>query len=105
MRRTALRRSTKRMRRTPLRKVSKKQSGRLSIYYDIRDLWMKIPLNQTCWICRKAPATDVHHMKSRRGNLLFDTRWWMALCRADHERVHQNVAWAKSKGYLLPWWK
>jgi hypothetical protein len=25
----------------------------------------------------------------------------MALCRADHDRIHQNPAWAKEKGYLV----
>ena len=106
MRRTALRRSTKRMRRTPLSKVSKKQSGRLRKYYEIRDLWMDIPRNAICWICKSAPATDVHHMKSRRGNLLFDTKWWMALCRPCHSnRVHGNVENAKKMGWIIPFWK
>lgn len=50
-------------------------------------------------------ATDLHHKKGRNGDLLFDTRYFAALCRYHHDKVHNNPAWAKEKGWLIPWWK
>lgn len=102
MKRTALRKSNRRMKRTPLRKISKK--GRMARYYQIRKPF--IEANPMCQICRNFSATDVHHRKSRRGNLLFDTTWWMALCRCCHsEKVHGDVENAKKMGWLVPFWK
>ena len=107
MRRTALRRSTKRLRRTPLRKVSKK-SERMKKYYALRKKWIEGAGRQfqLCQICLSKFGTDVHHRKSRRGNLLFDTDWWMWLCRDCHmNRVHGDVKTAKKNGWLVPFWR
>lgn len=72
----------------------------MALYYTIRNEYMR--LNPYCHICKVREATDVHHRKYRRGNLLFDTRWFMALCRTDHQAIHDNIKWAKRMGYILP---
>lgn len=90
-------------RRMGMRKVSKKQRSRLAKYYRIREAYLRA--NPLCMICKCEFATDIHHRKGRVGSLLCDTKWWMALCRVDHDKVHNNVAWAKEKGYLVPYWK
>lgn len=73
------------------------------MYYAIRDPFMEA--NPVCQICRREASTDLHHRKGRRGNLLFDTKWFMALCRTCHDYVHNNVANSKRMGWLVPFWK
>lgn len=86
-------------RKTRLRRQSRKQKNRLQIYYWLREPWMK--LHPICEICKEAPSTDVHHRKYRYGPLLFDQRWWMAVCRRCHKKIHENVKWARQMGYLV----
>lgn len=51
---------------------------------------------------RKAPrSTQIHHTNKRRGPMLLETQYWLALCMKNHERVEQNKAWARANGYLL----
>ena len=46
-------------------------------------------------------ATEIHHKAKRRGARLRDSRYFLAVCRKNHERIENNKAWARSKGYLL----
>ena len=46
-------------------------------------------------------ATEVHHMNKRRGKMLLDENYWMAVSQANHERIEQHKAWARREGYLL----
>jgi hypothetical protein len=89
--------------RKPIRKVSKKQETRMARYFRIRNPYIKA--NPICMICKAALATDLHHRRGRIGKLLFDSRWFMALCRNCHSYLHEHVAWAKEKGYLVPYWR
>lgn len=45
-------------------------------------------------------ATEVHHMDKRRGARLLDESQWLAVCRANHERIESNKAWARASGWL-----
>jgi len=45
-------------------------------------------------------ATEVHHMAKRRGARLLDESQWLAVCRANHERIESNKAWARASGWL-----
>lgn len=62
---------------------------------------------ETCtayWIFRKfaAPcATEIHHKAKRRGKMLLDENFWLAVCRENHERIEADKAWARREGYLL----
>jgi hypothetical protein len=40
-------------------------------------------------------------MGGREGDMLLDTRFWLAVCRADHDFLHNNPKWARVNGYLL----
>lgn len=46
-------------------------------------------------------STEVHHKNKRRGAMLLDQAFWMAVSREAHERIESNKAWAREKGYLL----
>lgn len=58
-----------------------------------------------CEVCGLEPSVDLHHKKGRSGDLLFDTKFFMAVSRKCHDRIHQNPKWAKESGFLIPWWK
>ena len=58
-------------------------------------LWDK---NFTCEICGKQ-ATDIHHKKGR-GKYLCNITTFMATCRPCHMYLHDNVKWAREKGYI-----
>jgi len=46
-------------------------------------------------------ATEIHHMNKRRGKMLLDESFWLAVCRDNHERIELNKAWAREHGFLL----
>ncbi len=46
-------------------------------------------------------ATEIHHQAKRRGKMLNDERYWLAVCRKNHERIEADKAWARREGYLL----
>jgi hypothetical protein len=46
-------------------------------------------------------STEIHHKAKRRGPMLNETQFWLALCRKNHERVESSKSWARANGYLL----
>jgi hypothetical protein len=46
-------------------------------------------------------STEIHHTNKRRGEMLNDERFWLAVCRENHERIEGNKAWARREGFLL----
>lgn len=125
-----LARSIKPLRRTPIRRVSKKRGKQLRDYskarkvflleHPICEVWLKE--NGWWWVSpgwyrRKdgdsdvnaqllsnnygAPAaTEVHHMNKRRGEMLLDENFWLASSRENHERIENNKTWARENGFL-----
>lgn len=51
-----------------------------------------------CWSIHR--ATDVHHSRGRAGSLLTDKRFFIAVCRAAHVWIENNLAQARSLGLL-----
>jgi hypothetical protein len=84
----------------PIKKVSDKRKIQNAKYLVLRIEFLGRPENQKCPITGK-PTTDVHHMKGRIGDLLLDTRYWVALSREGHKYVEENPEWAKENGYSL----
>lgn len=90
-------------RKGALKKVSKKQSGRLSRYYPIRDAFLAD--NPACRICFErglglVQSTEVHHLRGRLGSLLFDTRGFCASCFSCRTWPHDNARQAREMGLL-----
>ena len=130
-RKTPLRRGTASLKRSPLRRVSKKRAAQLREYSERRaryladhpvcEVWCRErgfhwqgpdryahsvprPLETTgrALISRGAPAaTEIHPTNKRRGEMLNDERHWLAVCRANHERIELNKAWARREGFLI----
>lgn len=117
-RRTPLKRRSK-----PIRQVSVKRSAQLREYFVARDRYLKDHPICMVWLAENgfanfravldcssvttframgAPmATEVHHANKRTGARLLDETHWMAVCRANHNRIENNKSWARANGFLL----
>jgi hypothetical protein len=49
----------------------------------------------------KSPSECVHHKKGRVGDLLLDTKYFMAVCLDCHRKIEENPDWAKENNYSL----
>jgi hypothetical protein len=46
-------------------------------------------------------SEDVHHKKGRVGKLLYDEKYFMAVCRLHHTEIEINPDWAIKNGYSV----
>ena len=98
-RKTPLKRSQKPLKRSPLRKVSSKQSKRLTAYSKAKQEYAKE--HPICEVKGCASlAQDLHH-KAGRGSKIADKEYFMAICRYHHSFCHANPSWARANGYLV----
>ena len=103
-RKTPLKRSQKPLKRSPLRKVSPKQSKRLTAYSRLRkDYLNEHPVCQVKGCAN--PASDIHHMGDgvgpKRGSNTNNVDTWLATCRPCHVFIESNKSWARANGYLI----
>jgi len=86
------------VRRSPLRRVSTKQSARLRIYAKLRTEYLSD--HPACqWPQCPCLATEIHHKEGRFKNLNV-TSTWSGLCHAHHVEVHSHPAEARAMGLL-----
>lgn len=115
------------MKRTPIRRVSKKRAKENREYSKLRKEWLE--LHPYCQATIKLygldeeevirwgglvlatlnrheivvpRATEIHHVGRRRGAMLCDVSKFMAVCRDMHLRIHAEPSWAKENGLLDP---
>jgi len=91
------------MKRTPIRRVSKKRMRDMREYSKLRKEFLEKHVNCQAWPVIRChlkmhglpppPSTEVHH-KAKRGKNYLNTDTWLAVCRASHEWIenHKNVA-------------
>lgn len=78
--------------------ISKKQTESLKKYRKLRDEYMAN--HPKCEVCGK-DSQDLHHkLHVRTGRALTDVKWFMAVCRSCHNKIHENHSWAVKNGYL-----
>ena|SRR5690348_8807137 len=51
--------------------------------------------------CCNRVSEDVHHRRGRVGKLLYDERFFLAVCRLHHTEIEINPDWAIKNGYSL----
>jgi hypothetical protein len=89
------------IRRTPLRRVSKKRAAANKIYLAKRKVFMAsrrlCEAGLPC--CTKWPQ-DVHHASGRSGTNMLDDTTWMAVCRACHSYIHNHPGASRSLGLI-----
>jgi len=85
-------------------------------YRKVRDAWMVLPdgTRRTCAACLKIEyppsigknlgfmhdASEPHHSRGKIGKLLFDTRFFIPVCRTAHNWIDANREKARELGLL-----
>lgn len=88
------------MKRTRLRRVSKKRAMELRAYAIMRPIFLAAnPFCEFDPMCLKR-AVDIHHIRGRAGNLITDERYLMAICREHHAWIHSHAKKAREMGML-----
>lgn len=96
-RKTPMKRGGSTLKRTPLRKVSKKQAARNDLYGKQRKEFLAA--HPQCAVCG-GQATQVHH-KAGRGARTNDVSTFIAVCARCHDWIHfGNPAAAREQGFL-----
>lgn len=127
-RRHPLKRSTKPLKRTPLKRkfyriprISERRRKQRAEYAPGRLAYLQAHPFCQIWIARhgfdearviaddgwtpegRAPAADqIHHRNKGYGARLTDQRWWMSACLREHEWVEGAKDQARALGFLLP---
>lgn len=86
--------------RKPIAPISKKRSQELVGYKKARNKYMAN--HSTCEVseCNR-PANDLHHKRGRIGSLLWDPKFFMAVCRPHHNEIEENPEWAYKNNYSV----
>lgn len=87
------------MKRTPLRRVSKRRAKDMKTYSAQRKVFLEE--KPSCEVCNGAYSCDVHHKAKRGGSNYLDVTTWLAVCRGCHQKIHAAPAWARANGYLV----
>ena len=87
------------MKRTPIRRVSKKMEKRLREYRKLKKTVLQHNIFCEFPDCHKR-AFQVHHVNGRSGDNLCNTATWMLLCLEHHDWIHSHPKQAREKGYL-----
>ncbi len=87
------------MRKSPLRRVSKKRASQLRAYSIMRPIFLRSAPFCEVIDCMNH-STEIHHTKSRIGEMLLDERYLMAVCAPCHRKIHERPKWARENHYL-----
>jgi len=91
------------LRRTPIRRRSKKESERLRRYDRARAIVMETAEG----MCEAAtprcvgPAGQVHHRQGRDGDLVDDLDNLLAVCYACHDYIHSHPHESYERGWMI----
>lgn len=88
-----------------IRPVSKARARKNREYEKLKKEWRSKLINAWCKVCGQPSEKSPHHVRGRVGRLLCDTRFWIPVCRACHDRIHMNPKWASVNGYMCDWGK
>jgi hypothetical protein len=87
------------LKRTPLRRVSKKRAKQNKEYSRLRQEFLTTrPICDACG----GKATEIHHKRGRLQARLLDQDYFAPLCQPCHQKVHLNPKWAYSIGLMIP---
>jgi hypothetical protein len=83
----------------PIPKISDKQAKRMRAYNAIATQFKRYhPICQARVKCSGALTTEVHHMRGRLGDLLFDSAHFLAVCSECHRFITDNSEQAFALG-------
>ena len=93
------------LKRSPLRRVSKKRAKENRLYNVLRTEYLQLHTN--CKVCENQghvpvrKATEIHHMNKRFGSRLNDMTMWLPVCHACHMAIEADKKNAREVGYLM----
>lgn len=88
-----------------LKRVSDKMRDNLKTYAAAKkEWWSSLPEPKLCqWPgCKKKAEKEPHHKKGRVSSLLWDVRFFAAVCFGHHNEIHENPKHAREIGLLAP---
>ena len=84
-----------------IKPLSDKRAEELATYRPIRDKYLEEHPDCEVKDCDKK-STHIHHKNGRRGKMLYDDNYFMAVCNSCHPvRIHENPEWSRAMGYLI----
>ncbi len=83
----------------PINKFSKNMKIELTEYTHLRRQFLKE--HPACAVYPHMRSTTIHHQRGRIGDLLCDTRFWLAVSMEAHILIESEPIWAKEMGYSL----
>lgn len=87
------------MKRTPIRRVSKKRAKQNAEYMKLRKKYLED--HTVCQVCNEREATQIHHKAGRRHSLLCEVEFFLAICFECHAYIHNHPEAARKEGWLL----
>jgi hypothetical protein len=89
------------VKRTAIRKVSKKHEGRLREYHQLVQERLMLQVEERghyyCEFSNFPGDVEPHHPKGRTGNNLFH---FVLINPELHRQIHENPNWSRKMGYL-----
>jgi hypothetical protein len=91
------------VRRTPIRRRSKKESERLRRYDRARTIVMETANGMCEAVTNRCmgPAGQVHHRRGRDGELVDDLDNLLAVCYACHDYIHSHPHESYERGWMI----
>lgn len=81
-------------------KQSKKRKSEDKVYLKSKKEYLTERIRCEVKGCNRV-SEDLHHKRGRTGNLLYDKRYFMAVCRKHHTEIETDPKAAKENGYSL----
>lgn len=86
-----------------MRKVSKKRAIQISKYSKIKKLYLEE--NPCCQVrldnCTGCGPVEIHHKKGKINELLYDSNYFLTVCRNCHNIIEANPSYAYEKGFSI----
>ena len=92
------------MKRTPLRRVSKKRAKEMRTYSAMRKTFLAA--HPVCVVAEalwgsKRRTTDIHHRAGRYNGNYLNEATWLAVSREAHQWIHDHPKEARERGWLV----
>lgn len=89
----------KRTPKSPIKKISDKRKKQRAAYSILRKQFLKD--NPKCAVFPNLDSVEIHHVNHTEGERLNDTKYWLAVSRIGHNKIHNFPEWSYEKGFLI----
>lgn len=82
-----------------IKHTSDRRAKEYAIYLPKKAEYLKN--HPVCEACKRNASVDLHHKLTREGKMLYNEKYFLALCRECHTFVHDNPKEAQEKGWII----